>query len=128
MDYKIISTIDEYNAIINNEKHYTNIILNISASWCLPCKKIKQPIEEYITLSNLTEWTFIYIDECNIDLVDEISNNYNVIINKYPYFICCKLNENNKLVKYDEQHITKYDEFVRWFNTMTNDYVILEDF
>lgn len=128
MHYKIISTVEEYDTIINNEILTTNIIINISASWCLPCKRLKQPIEDYIISNDNAKWTFIYIDESNIDLIDEISNCYSVIINKYPYFICCKLDKNNKLIKYDEHHITKYDEFIKWFNTMKTDYTILEEF
>ena len=52
MEYQIINTIQEYTTLLNqvydNNNIQLNIIINISASWCLPCQHLKDPIKEYI--------------------------------------------------------------------------------
>ena len=74
------------------------IVLQFSASWCSPCKTIKNVIEKDNSLLELaknykTQIHFFYIDiETNQQLISNVKD-FN--INSVPTFKFCKLLKNN---------------------------------
>jgi len=102
MLYTNISNVkDEYELSKELKKYCGSeelIVLQFSASWCAPCKTIKNIIDKDTSLLEIakkynTQIHFFYIDiETNQNL---ISNVKDFTINSVPTFKFCKLLKNN---------------------------------
>ena len=83
MRYELFETTDELDVFMVEHKY---IIMNISAAWCKPCKKIAEPMEAFIkALSCSSDFAFIKAD------YDIISDNALFMeeykVSKIPYFV-----------------------------------------
>jgi thiol-disulfide isomerase/thioredoxin len=78
---KNINSFEEYLEIIDK---YTNVIVNIGASWCKPCNAIKPLIEKYIKVINENDFIYIKLDHSIYELDDRFYNTFKM--KKIPYF------------------------------------------
>lgn len=60
---KEIESLDEYNEMLKHE----NVIIDIHAEWCGPCKKLSKPLEQLST-----EYKNIIFCKLNIDHMDDM--------------------------------------------------------
>ncbi len=83
MRYETFENTDELDVFMTEHKY---IIMNISAAWCKPCKKIAEPMELFIRdLACSSDFVFLKAD------YDLISDNTTFMeeykVNKIPYFV-----------------------------------------
>jgi len=99
-----INTFQEYIDFITDNN---NIILNVSALWCKPCKTMKNEIEIY--MKNLNSQKFVF-GKINFDIINE-DNEFNqyLTIKKIPYF-CIIKNKNieNQIISSNMNEIINF--------------------
>ncbi len=123
MKYDIFENTDEFDIFLNDYKY---IIINISASWCKPCKSIATPLEEFINNCKCDD-NFIFL-KCDYDLISDnelFMNEYK--INKIPYFIFIERGiMKNSFIGAD---LNKLFELINDFVIKNNNsYIIKDDF
>jgi len=67
---------------------YDNIIVNITASWCKPCKEIKPLIEKFISVIEEDNLIYLIIDHSTYETDDNFDSFLKM--KKIPYFIFIK--------------------------------------
>ncbi len=108
-----IDKLDEF--IISNYKKDHAILLYFGATWCGPCKQLKQRLEDPETFIIMPKLVVAYIDVDNKKL-ESLVNGYK--IDSLPTQIFIKLDENkviesNRIEGYDFTKLKlKYDEYV----------------
>ena len=101
------------NHILQNEtelaeftKKYKRIIVQFSAQWCGPCRKITPELTEYINKIERDDVIYVY---CDVDIVGEISDKFGV--KSIPCFICYIQEDNiwtEELVSCDLNKVLEY--------------------
>ena len=69
-----INDINDWNTVFENHRKDKNILLiNFTAAWCGPCKKLKPELEKLISNDNYKNVKFykVDIDKCN-EIVDKL--------------------------------------------------------
>ena len=69
-----INDINDWNTVFENHRKDKNILLiNFTATWCGPCKKLKPELEKLISNNNYKNVKFykVDIDKCN-EIVDKL--------------------------------------------------------
>jgi thioredoxin 1 len=67
-----LKNIDELESL---KKTYNKILIQFSANWCGPCRKITPEIQFLMDNNNKDDVTYIY---CDIDQHDKLANNFQV--------------------------------------------------
>jgi len=86
----LIQSITTYEELKQYFKTYKYIIVNISATWCKPCMKIKPLIEKFISVIEINNKDYIYlkIDEGDYSLDVQFEDLFHM--KKIPYFAILK--------------------------------------
>lgn len=82
MKIDLLENTDELDVWMND---YKKIVIQISAQWCTPCKKIAEPVLEIARGVGSDEALFL---KCDYDIISEFQSfidEYDVV--KLPYFI-----------------------------------------
>jgi thiol-disulfide isomerase/thioredoxin len=81
----LIQNILSYDDYIHYTKQYKYIIINISASWCKPCKVIKPQIEKFVSVIDNSDSIYLLLDNSTYDEEQELFNKI-FKLDKIPYF------------------------------------------
>ncbi len=83
MRYELFENTDELDVFMTEHKY---LIMNISAAWCKPCKKIAEPMELFIRgLECSSDFAFVKAD---YDLIsDNMAFMEEYKVSKIPYFV-----------------------------------------
>ena len=100
---KSIYSIDDLDSFICNNVNKYIILIYFGATWCNPCKELKNILDSENTKITMPKLKIAYIDVDNHQ--DDIAYIYNVKI--LPTQIFIKLNDNDKIIQYSK--IEGYD-------------------
>lgn len=80
----LIQNILSYIDFINYLNQYRYVIVNISATWCKPCKIIKNPLEKFISVIDNPEFIYLKLDSSIYEEYKEFDLYFG--IKQIPYF------------------------------------------
>ena len=111
-----LETVHSFNDLVNYLDKYRYAIVNISATWCKPCKEIKPNIEKFVSVIDNEKYVYLKIDYS----VYESDDNFDKIFatSGIPYFGIMK---DNLLV-----HSLTSGDFIR-VSTMIHQYIQHEE-
>jgi thiol-disulfide isomerase/thioredoxin len=122
MKYQTFENTDELDLFMNDHKF---IIINVSASWCKPCKAIAKPVEDFVKKIVCND-NFIFL-KCDYDFISDYQtfmDEYKV--SKIPYFIFIErgVMKNSFVGANTNELFSLINDFV----TKNNSFIIKDDF
>ncbi len=122
MKYDTFENSDELDLFMNEHKF---IIINVSASWCKPCKAIAKPVEDFVKKIVCDE-NFIFL-KCDYDFISDnqtFMDEYKV--SKIPYFIFIErgVMKNSFIGANTNELFSLINDFV----SKNNSFIIKDDF
>lgn len=103
----ILQNDNEINEIMSTEK-YSKYLLQLSATWCAPCRRIKPSVEQFVNSIDDSKAVFIYCD------IDKCPNIYSYMsVRGIPAFVSIVEND-SKLFDVEKITSSSIEEVVRF--------------